>query len=194
MKRLEIKLDKDGYLKSGSGYRSYEGWFFYLDSQLLPGVMYSCRESFHYHPPTRPRRVGFCAKAIDGPKIERWWKKLENRLRIKRKTKIYTTQFRGTIALDVSHWWFKNAMRRSFFTLFLRGIHLYASPTSMRLGIRASIQEYYLARRIPKAIDLFLAGMTVPSESLVIQAGVGDQLFGLSISQLKARMLREVKS
>ncbi len=86
---------------------------------------------------------------------------------------IHATDQADACVVDVPYFWRRNAMRRGFFTLFLRMACVY-----FKGDLDKAIRQYALASRITPAIKHFLAGNTILTAKGLRGSGIVDHFRG----------------
>ncbi len=198
IKLFEIKSDPGGYFvdKNKSYTCGQSGRFLYLKRTGVTGGSYSCRESFFYHPPKPREMIAYCSGRLSISNLIKWFGQIEKTLKIpvKKRTKIYQTRFDRVAAINPARFWWKNRMRESFLTLFIRTFGSYAKSGGT---LKEAIISYDYGYICFPAIEIFLEGHTVPSASLKAGLGSYGGIVSWACSRSKANcklgMLKEVK-
>lgn len=139
-------------------YKSKSGVYFtvYRNRRVL-GVEH-CRELFAEEwEDAYTRMIGYnTGYPIDLKKVNRFWNKIESKLKLSHKTIFYKVEGREAIVLKLSNFWTTTETRRQVATLLLRISVVYYNN-----NINKAIQNYPLARRVSYALKYFLNGHTI---------------------------------
>lgn len=113
-----------------------------------------CRETFGSYF-QRNGLIGFSKKNLNIDKLNEFWEKLEDKLKLKTRTVFYRTTENNRVVIKLSNFWFQNKIRRGFCTLFLRCGAVYYKG-----NFKKALLSYHLLARIKRAVTLFLSGKT----------------------------------
>lgn len=126
---------------------------------------FSCREGFEYYLNNNTHWVGFIYDNLDIKKLNSFFVKIENQLKIKEKTTFYHASCQEndkgydhsdySTIINVSPFWMTDTVKRGFFTLFLR-----CGAVFYKNNIEEAINEYDLASDVKTHIFWFLSGNT----------------------------------
>lgn len=198
IKLFDVQPDPGGFFASTD--KSYtsgrDGSLLYLTRQGVAGTAYRCRESFFYHQPKKREMIAFISSSLNITNLIKWFKETEILLKIpvRKRTKIFKTNYDGVVAIDPARFWWKNRMRESFLTLFIRTFGSYAGEAKT---LQSAIKSNQYGRYCFQAIKLFLEGHTVPSSWLKANlhgyGGVLSWCWSLDRALAKTQLLKEVK-
>lgn len=164
---------------------SNNGFFFTFD-KLSNRALHecSCREEFFHYFNQGTKLIGFTTPILNIKKLNEFFEKIENKLKLKKRTIFYKTNIDSVVLLEVPEFWHNSECRRSLFTLFLRAGAVYYTG-----DFDKAINSYNLAKHTKKAIHFFLDGYTIPTFQK-IEGGWYSKFHGLDINEI-SRLLTQ---
>ncbi len=189
------------------------GWFFIYDEEtktymqnVLGKHVFSCREylSFFWRKGvygtqafdnTNNNWIGFNFTGLDIEKLNEFWKPIEEKLSLDKKTFFYRTNLNPqTIVMKVPPFWMENNFKKGVFSLLLRLAIVYG--TNLNLTYDAAVQKYSLAKCVKPMLDYFLDGNTKIDQDIAVElptsrtTGIITEFNGISVEQIKQRLTK----
>ena len=145
------------------GYQYGAGAFFLFNPKNdTIGELVHCRVEFAWKFNKNKTHIGFYAPNLDLAKIDRFFTKREDKLKLQTRTIFYKVfGQKDAVIIEISPFWTENSTRRSLFTLLLRAALNYNN------NFYDCLDEYTLTRpeTIKKAIRWFFEGNVNPTYS-----------------------------
>lgn len=147
--------------------------------------VHSCRETFASASKPTDTHFAFMHKGLNLEKVDEFFEIIRKRL--PRKPLIFHKTNNNCVIVEMSPFWRKNKMNKSFLTLFLR-----CAACFYKDNFDQALRDYALSAKIIPAINYFLDGHTVPLFT-DNDSGVVSRFNGFNTPTALSKLLRKPK-